>query len=85
MAAGILAAPGTEYGPCEGECQHTDCAATRSTATAECIHCDEPIGYDTRFYLVDEYFDQRWVPGLEQHRVYAHARCEESRHGPVGA
>jgi hypothetical protein len=50
MAAGILSKPGTEYGPCAKECQHTDCRKTREMAEARCTICRKPIGYDTRFY-----------------------------------
>jgi len=55
MAAGILSAPGTEYGPCEDvDCGHTDCAATRAQAASLCRYCDKPIGYETRFYNEDQ-------------------------------
>lgn len=50
MAAGRLPKPGTEYGPCEGECEHVDCKATRLMAAAVCHFCEETIGYDRRFY-----------------------------------
>lgn len=80
MAAGTLAAPGTEYGPCEGDCEHTDCAGNRKIAAAECVHCDDPIGYGVRFYRVDT----QWVHKDDRGRthygaVYAHASCEEAR------
>lgn len=66
MAAGVLPAPGTEYGPCDTpECGHRDCEATRETAVSLCSWCDEPIGYDTRYYHGDS-------PG-----DYVHALCEE--------
>jgi hypothetical protein len=76
MAAGTMPKPGTEYGPCADECVHTDCAAHRKIAEAECVHCDEAIGYDTRFYHVDTIRQSGadW-PGT---RVYAHARCVET-------
>ncbi len=64
MAAGILAQPGTAFGPCVEMCEHSDCGSTRAMAEAMCMHCDEPIGYDTRFY---------WI----RNERYAHARCEE--------
>lgn len=76
MAAGILAGPGTEAGPCEGDCQHTDCAATREMAEAECVWCDEPIGYGVRFYEVDRFKHHSLGPTI---RVYAHALCVERR------
>lgn len=50
MAAGRLPKPGSEVGPCEGECKHKDCAETRSMAGAICPICDKPVGYETRFY-----------------------------------
>ncbi len=50
MAAGVLSAPGTEFGTCAEPCLHTDCAATRSIAETICRFCDKPIGYDRRFY-----------------------------------
>ncbi|MFA5385101.1 MAG: hypothetical protein WC364_10630 [Eubacteriales bacterium] len=63
MAAGKIAAPGTEYGPCKEPCSHTDCASSRSMAEAECIHCGKPIGYETSCYSTETGF--------------AHAKCEE--------
>ena len=50
MAASFLSAPGTEYGPCVEPCAHTDCAHTRRMAAALCPFCDEPIGYERRYY-----------------------------------
>jgi len=51
MAHGILAAPGTEYGPCEDtDCGHTDCAASRDQAREACYHCGRIIGYGVRYY-----------------------------------
>ncbi len=50
MAAGILPKPGSEYGPCEGTCNHRDCAETRQTAAKVCEFCKMPIGYGVRFY-----------------------------------
>ena len=49
MAAGALAQPGTEFGPCAEPCEHTDCASTRELAEKPCSICGEPIGY-RRFY-----------------------------------
>lgn len=65
MAAGTLPAPGSEHGPCIKPCEHRDCVASRATASATCSWCDEPIGWDTRFYAGDN-------PG-----EYVHALCEE--------
>lgn len=50
MSAGILAAPGTKYGPCKRPCAHIDCAETRRIAAAPCRRCGEPIGYDTLYF-----------------------------------
>jgi hypothetical protein len=50
MAAGILAKPGTDPGPCKGECHHRDCAETRRMAASTCRICGKPIGYERRFY-----------------------------------
>ncbi len=50
MAAMKLSEPGTDYGPCLGECEHTDCAETRLQAVAKCMKCDEAIGYNRLFY-----------------------------------
>lgn len=51
MAAGRLPAPGTDLGPCVGNCLHTDCAATRAQAHEICHFCRNQIGYETRFYV----------------------------------
>ncbi len=50
MAAGTLPRPGTELGPCEEECQHTDCAETHRMAAQLCTICGEPISYETPFF-----------------------------------
>lgn len=50
MAAGTLSAPGTEHGPCEEKCEHADCRETRLMSATVCHYCEEPIGYETRFY-----------------------------------
>ncbi len=70
MAAGSLARPGTTYGPCEGQCQHTDCAATKAMAASACALCAQPIGYDTPMYHKPDDLpgEARWV----------HASCLES-------
>jgi hypothetical protein len=66
MAAERLAAPGTEAGPCVGECQHTDCIESHRLAETPCVACSEVIGYDTRFY----HRDGAWT-------LLVHARCVE--------
>lgn len=50
MAAGMLPRPGTEVGPCEGDCEHVDCAETVAMASGRCSYCAKPIGYQVRFY-----------------------------------
>jgi hypothetical protein len=49
MAAGILPAPGSQYGPCESQCKHRDCAATRRDAVSPCRFCGQSIEYGKRF------------------------------------
>lgn len=66
MAAGRLPEVGTEYGPCEGECKHLDCAETRRMAASVCRYCDGQIGYETRYYSE-----------AESPKSYVHARCAE--------
>ena len=66
MAAGTLPAPGTEYGPCVGDCSHRDCAKTRKDAASVCPLCEEPIGYETPYYVDDD-------------KSLVHARCLEAR------
>lgn len=66
MGWAILSAPGTEFGPCMGNCGHTDCEATRLIAKSGCRYCHQPIGYKDRFYQIDEYG-----------KSYAHAHCAE--------
>lgn len=63
MAAGRIAAPGTECGPCKEPCSHSDCASTREMAEMPCIHCGDPIGYERLHY------------GTK--KGPAHAECEE--------
>lgn len=50
MASGYLPKPGTPHGPCEGECQHKDCAATRRMAASKCTICRKRIGYEVAFF-----------------------------------
>ena len=50
MAASTLSEPGSQYGPCERDCGHVDCAAVRKMAGAICRICNVPIGYGIRFY-----------------------------------
>jgi len=53
MGWNVLSKPGNKYGPCEGECEHTDCAQTRKMAKARCSICGEEIGYDVKYYMRD--------------------------------
>lgn len=43
--------PGTKYGPCEGECKHTDCAKSRKDAASLCRICGKEIGYDNMVFF----------------------------------
>jgi hypothetical protein len=75
MAAGRLAAPGSQYGPCIEKCAHIDCNQTRADADAECPICRKPIGYDTRFYQF------RWTsPGGAPFDALGHAVCVEDHY-----
>lgn len=68
MAAGMLSSPGTEYGPCENDCDHRDCAATRTMAATVCRICKVQIGYDRRFYSEGD-------PAKMVRRGLVHAVC----------
>ena len=50
MASSTLPIPGSAYGPCETDCAHHDCAATRAMAAKNCCYCSTVIGYDRHFY-----------------------------------
>ena len=65
MAAGTLSAPGTQFGPCAIGCKHTDCAKTREMADTLCTVCLNAIGYDVRFYELDD-------------KTLVHANCVET-------
>lgn len=66
MASVFLSKPGTEFGPCEGNCDHSDCAASRKMAESICTICGKPIGYDKRFFRDSD------NPELGE---YAHTAC----------
>lgn len=51
MAWSIVPRPGTKVGPCKGECQHTDCAATRKLAATICRYCQQEIGYGGKYTM----------------------------------
>lgn len=78
MAAGRLPAPGTQYGPCEGSCQHIDCAATRAQAASLCTICGTPIGYEVRFY--DTRTRQKFA---EHHGIPLRVYAEPERAEPL--
>ncbi len=46
MAGLAIPAPGTEFGPCEGPCEHRDCRATRAWAAETCPGCGQEPGYE---------------------------------------
>ena len=69
MAAGILSKPGTKNGPCEGPCQHRDCAETKLWAMLCCRICKERIGYDKRFYRERSDVPTDLTP--EQQKIFA--------------
>lgn len=50
MAAGVLAKPGAEYGPCMKRCKHLDCKETRREAASACRFCAKAIGFDSAFF-----------------------------------
>jgi hypothetical protein len=67
MAVYELPKPGTKLGPCEGGCEHRDCAETRRQATGRCPLCGEPVGYGSTVAFLP-----KDLP--EEHDV-AHADC----------
>ena len=68
MAAVTLPKPGTQYGPCAGDCAHIDCAETRRMVAQVCHFCGVQIGYDVRFYS---------DPDDPTRAALVHARCLE--------
>ena len=69
MAAGTIAAPGTEAGPCTEPCEHFDCKMARADAASPCQICGKPIGFETRHYLAAGAIGRQFV----------HALCLEAR------
>lgn len=53
MAFIALPKPGTTFGPCAGDCPHTDCAQTRAMARQQCPGCLAELGYDRTIWTVD--------------------------------
>jgi hypothetical protein len=70
MAAGRLPKPGTEFGPCVEDCNHIDCAETRSMVAVICGHCQKSIGYETRFYKTNNHGEPT---------ALVHANCLEDK------
>ena len=65
MAALFFSKPGSEFGPCEPVCKHTDCKANRDLAAAVCPVCAEQIGYETPFYnMTEEQINQHYEDRL---------------------
>lgn len=54
MAAISNPEPGSQYGPCDGECKHIDCSATRADARRSCTVCMYPIGYNRMWWMVED-------------------------------
>ena len=70
----FLSPPGTEFGPCKGTCEHTDCKATRDQAAGICPFCGGPIGYEHNFYSmtrewIEDYKGRRPIISLEDTAV----------------
>ena len=70
MAATTLPAVGSQLGPCQTACNHTDCAETRRMAAESCAVCGKTIGYETRFYE---------TPNRPHRPTLSHAACRESK------
>ena len=69
MAVGYLPEPGSEYAPCEEECEHSDCPDGRIMMAAVCTYCKEPIA-QRGFY--DEYYDEDRPTGRHDYYIHAH-------------
>ena len=74
-----LASPGTEYGPCLGDCNHPRCNRARKAATSVCRLCGREIGYAID-YVAD--------PARALSFVHTGCRRKEIGHGsmtvPIG-
>jgi len=62
-----LARPGTQYGPCQTDCNHPRCKRSRKTAATACRRCGKEIGYG-----IDYTADEATPTGL------VHLVCETS-------
>lgn len=69
MSAIQIPAPGTRYGQCLGECQHTDCAAARRDAARPCKVCGTPIGYAVDCGIDEDGQWAHWLCLLQQAAV----------------
>lgn len=78
MAAGYVAQPGSQFGPCVEECMHRDCDASRRAARAACMTCGKPIGYETGYFSNREY-DRQGRPLGEHTDTLEHALCAYGR------
>lgn len=68
MAAIMLPAIGTAYGPCVEACQHRDCALTRAELALSCVYCQSALGSGRPVYT----------------KVPAHAACLETSAAKAG-
>ena len=74
MAASSIATPGSEYGPCVDRlCGHADCEANRQAAECICRICNQPIGYDTKYY--DEWYDHENARSEDRYAYGVHFLC----------
>lgn len=64
--------PGVSFGPCLEKCHHRDCAFLRSMVVINCVGCQEPIGYETEYYRLNN-----------QLKELIHKKCinKEKAHG----
>lgn len=67
MPYDFVSPPGVGYGPCSGDCNHTDCASLRVIANAVCPFCGYSIGYNEPFFEV--------VSGVAGVSSFAHQTC----------
>ena len=71
----MIAAPGTEAGPCPGPCDHDFCREVRADADAVCMTCGKPIGFETKAYNIHQ-------PDAE-HAVCLWTRMAKERKRPI--
>lgn len=46
-----LRPPGEQHGPCDPVCDHLHCRGVKILASRLCGICNQPLGYNTRFYF----------------------------------